>query len=49
MQINKFPGDSENIQACSEKFFYSVSIQFLTEFFWIFHQPPYLIYQEYVQ
>ena len=40
MQINRFLGNTENIQACYEKLFYSISIQFLT---------PYLIYQGYVR
>ena len=40
MQINRFPGNTKNIQTY-EKLFCSVSIQFLTQFFWILHQPPY--------
>ena len=48
MQINRFPGNTENIQARYEKLFYSVSTQFLSQFFWILHQPSYLVYQGYV-
>ena len=49
MQKNIFPGNTVNIQACYENLFYSVSIQFLIQFFWIRHQRPYLVYLLYVQ
>ena len=48
VQINRYPGNATNIQACYEKLFCSVSLQFLTQFFWIFHRPQYLVYQGYV-
>ena len=45
MQLNRFPRNTENIQACYEKLRYSVSIHFLA----LLHQPPYLVYEGYVR
>ena len=40
MQMNQFLVSTENVQACYEKLFYSVAIQFLTQFFGFFISLP---------